>query len=395
MAISVPHSAILYNQATGVVLLDDGLRIVYLNEAAEALFNSSLKQNIGLPLDKLIEEDEATLIQACHKVMHGGGALRLRDFSITLPGTLNNQRLSCIVSYLDSAETDNQSVVPLIMLELAELEASGKITRDEEFVQRQQSNQAVIRGLAHEIRNPLGGIRGAAQLLAGESGSEAFAEYTRIIIREADRLTALVDRMQARTRVELDQSINIHRLLEHVRQLMLADGSPAFDIVLDYDPSLPLVRGNRDLLIQALLNVMRNAADAVESRGVEGCIRIRTRIDHLVIKARRQQMIRIDIIDNGPGVDASLSQRIFDPMVTGKANGTGLGLPITAEIVAQHKGALDFSSDPGATAFRLFLPVNSNQGDGQTERQRPGEKQLQDRQSEMPTVDASIYGVSI
>ena len=185
-----------------------------------------------------------------------------------------------------------------MLLEMIEIEPNGKITADTEFIQRQQSNQAVIRGMAHEIRNPLGGIRGAAQLLSEESGSEAFAEYTRIIIQEADRLTELVNRMQASTRANLDERVNIHRVLEHIRQLLEAETNGACRFVQDYDPSLPRVHGNRDLLIQALLTVMRNAAEAVSEIAGDKVVKIRTRIDHLLLDGTRRQVVKVEVIDN-------------------------------------------------------------------------------------------------
>ena len=237
------------------------------------------------------------------------------------------------------------------------MDSAGHATRDQEFVSRQQSNQAVIKGLAHEIRNPLGGIRGAAQLLAEEAGSDAFAEYTQVIIREADRLTNLVNRMQARTSVDLEKQINIHDVLEHVRRLVNAEANPLFEIRQDYDPSLPPVRGDRELLVQATLNVLRNAADAVAHLGKAGVICLCTRIDHIASDEGNKMVVRVDVSDNGVGIRDEIAQRIFDPMVTDKAGGTGLGLPIAAEIITQHGGAINFQSQPRDTIFRLYLPV--------------------------------------
>ena len=354
---SVDYPAILQHQTTSIIVLDELLRVRYCNEAAEALLTSSLKRLAGQRIRHLLSGD-TELIGACESVLDRGQELRLRQHRLSLPGADSPKQVSCTISRIGSGAEPGEEFE--VMLEISEIEVAGTVLRDEDFVSRQQSNQAVIRGLAHEIRNPLGGIRGAAQLLAQEAANDALDEYTSIIIREADRLTALVDRMQAKTRADLDQEINIHRLLEHVRQLILADNPTGLRIVQDYDPSLPAVRGNSDLLIQALLNVLRNAADAVAERqsGPEGGeIRLRTRIDHLAAEGQRHQAVRIDVIDNGPGIAADIEHQIFDPMVTGKASGTGLGLPITAEIITQHEGALDYTSRPGETTFRLFLPV--------------------------------------
>ena len=355
------YGRILQNQATCVMLLDQEFNVRYLNESAETLLHTSLRRAKGMPLNDLLRDDNQ-LKMACGKVAAEGGEIRLRNHICVLPSLVIEKRVDCIIKPVEQVQE------VLIMLELNELEGLLSIAHDEEIAQRQQSNQAVIRGLAHEIRNPLGGIRGAAQLLAEETASEELREYTQIIIQEADRLTNLVNRMQAQTRAELDHSVNIHSVIEYVRQLVLADGQTKFKIVQDYDPSLPGVRGNRELLVQALINVIGNAAEAVTDMGREGRILLRTRIDHLTLDAIRQQVVRIDVEDNGGGIDPQIQSRIFDPMVTSKPDGTGLGLPISAEIITQHGGALDFKLSPDKTTFRIFLPLYDGSAN-----QKPGE----------------------
>jgi two-component system nitrogen regulation sensor histidine kinase GlnL len=325
---------------------------MYMNESAEALLNTSMRRARGQGLATLVRDD-GPLFTACRRALREAGQLILRNHEILLPAMFVDRQVDIVINRLDDATGYR------LLLEITAIEAAGRIIRDEEFVQRQQSNQAMIRGMAHEIRNPLGGIRGAAQLLAEEAGSEAFSEYTNIIIREADRLTSLVNRMQANGRSDLDQEVNIHRVIEHVRHLLQVEADGEFLVRQDYDPSLPRVRGNRDLLIQAVLNVMRNAVEAVVLNEGPGHICLATRIDHLVLDGCRRQVVRVDVADNGPGIDPALEGRILDPMVTGKAGGTGLGLPITAEIIAQHGGALDYSSKPGETVFRLYLPIDA------------------------------------
>lgn len=341
---------VLQQQFTGIAVLDRDLNVIYLNESAESLLNTSIRRASGKPLSQLIRDGEQ-LARACHRVMQQGGQVKLRNHEMVLPASVVEKHLDCIVSDLDESVPGN------VLLELIEAEPNAMIVSDSEFYQRQQSNQAVIRGMAHEIRNPLGGIRGAAQLLSEEAGSEAFAEYTRIIIQEADRLTELVNRMQASTRANLDEAVNIHRVIEHVRQLLQAETDKDCRFLTDYDPSLPRVQGNRDLLIQALLNVMRNAAEATCDQDGDRWVKVRTRIDNLLMDGHRRQVVRVEVIDNGPGIDEGIGSQIFDPMVTGKPGGTGLGLPITAEIVAQHGGGMDYSSGQGETVFRLFLPT--------------------------------------
>jgi two-component system nitrogen regulation sensor histidine kinase GlnL len=174
--------------------------------------------------------------------------------------------------------------------------------------------------------------------------------------------------MQAQTRVELDQAVNIHSVIEHVRQLVVADRQPVFEFFKDYDPSLPEVKGNRELLVQALINVIHNAADAVADIGSHGKILIRTRIDHLITDTTRRQVVRIDIEDNGSGIEPEIQSLIFDPMVTSKPEGSGLGLPISAEIISQHGGVLDFQRAKDTTTFRVFLPLYlDHQRDGLNE----------------------------
>ncbi len=342
---------ILQQQSTSIVLLDGDLSVVYLNESAESLLNTSLRRAGGKPLSGLIRGGQQ-LSDACRRVLREGGQIRLRNHELALFSTTSDRRMDCVINRLDDESGG------WLILEMTAIEPGGTLVRDAEFLQRQQSNQAVIRGMAHEIRNPLGGIRGAAQLLAGEAGSEVFSEYTGIIIQEADRLTELVNRMQASTRANLDEQVNIHRVVEHVRQLLHAEIEGNYRLLQDYDPSLPRVRGNRDLLIQALLNIMRNAVEALEGQPGERRIVVRTRIDYMVLEGCRRQVVRVEVSDNGPGVDPDIDSRIFDPMVTGKADGTGLGLPIAAEIITQHGGALDFASEPEETTFSLFLPID-------------------------------------
>ncbi len=340
---------IIQSQTTSIVLLDSALCIRYLNESAEVLLNMSLNRVDGRQLSDLIHDDQ--LLLSCRKVFSDRGERRLRNHRLPLLSLNREVQVDCIVNLVT---LPNQI---LLMLELRELEAIEKIVQDQNLNQRHQSNQAVMRGLAHEIRNPLGGIKGAAQLLADEIGDAEYREYTEIIIKETNRLTNLVERMQANTVVDLDQPVNIHSVIEHVRRLILAEANGEYSVMQDYDPSLPMVRGNFELLVQAVINVLRNAVEAAALTDETGQILLRTRIDHLALEGLKKQVVRVDVRDNGSGVDPQLDSRIFDPMITNKPEGTGLGLPITAEIVAQHGGAIDYESHSGQTTFRLFLPV--------------------------------------
>ena len=219
----------------------------------------------------------------------------------------------------------------------------------------------MIRGLAHEIKNPLGGVRGAAQLLARELPNEELTEYTNIIIREADRLRDLVDRLLGPHR-ELDsRELNVHEVLEHVHSLISAETNNQITLIRDYDPSIPEILGDRSQLIQAVLNIVRNALQAAPA--IDECvITLRSRaLRQFTIGSTRHRLVcRIDIEDNGPGVPSDMLQSIFMPMVTGRPEGTGLGLTIAQSIIARHGGMLECTSKPGCTRFTLYLPMEMN-----------------------------------
>lgn len=221
---------------------------------------------------------------------------------------------------------------------------------------QQNAARMLLRGLAHEIKNPLGGLRGAAQLLDQELPDDELREYTRIIIEESDRLQSLVDRMLAPNKPPHKSLINIHRVLERVRQLVQVEAPVGVKLNRDYDPSMPALYGDGDQLIQAILNIVRNAAQAL---GDKGKITIRTRIHRQVtIGLNRHPLVaKIDVVDDGPGIKAELLNQIFYPMVTGRAEGTGLGLSIAQSLISQHGGLVECESKPGETIFSIFLPL--------------------------------------
>jgi two-component system nitrogen regulation sensor histidine kinase GlnL len=243
-------------------------------------------------------------------------------------------------------------------LELVQLDRHLRISQDEQWLSQHSAARKMIRGLAHEIKNPLGGLRGAAQLLDGELREEGLKEYTRIIIAEADRLHKLVDRMLGPNNRLHKQEINIHEILEHVRNLVLAEAPGGIELIRDYDPSLPWLWGDRDLLIQAVLNIVRNA---LQSLGDSGRITLRTRILHkfTIDHTRHRLVIRADIMDNGPGIPEPLQDTLFYPMVTGRDEGTGLGLTIAQTLINQHRGLIECQSRPGHTVFTVLLPVEA------------------------------------
>jgi two-component system nitrogen regulation sensor histidine kinase GlnL len=216
----------------------------------------------------------------------------------------------------------------------------------------------MVRGLAHEIKNPLGGLRGAAQLLERELDSEELKEYTRIIIGEADRLRQLVNRMLGPNSRPNRSLVNIHHVLEHVRSLVKAEADSRLVVTRDYDPSIPELEADRDLLIQAVLNVVRNAVQAISACG-EIILRTRAQRQFTIGHSRHRLVLRVDVIDNGPGIAPNISETVFFPMVTGRPDGTGLGLSIAQSLVNLHNGVIECESKPGRTQFTILLPMET------------------------------------
>jgi two-component system nitrogen regulation sensor histidine kinase GlnL len=259
-----------------------------------------------------------------------------------------------IVSQLDAADC--------VLVELVEIEQQARLDREERVLDQALLTRELVRNLAHEIKNPLGGIRGAAQLLEMEVESRPLTEYTQVIIREADRLQALVDRLLApHRRPQEVGDVNIHEVCERVRALIQAEFSSGLTVERDYDASLPEFRGDREQLIQALLNIAQNAAQALAERRAAGdaLIRIKTRIARQVTigKQRWRLALELHVNDNGPGVPESIRDRIFYPLVSGREGGSGLGLTLAQTYVQQHQGIIECDSRPGSTTFRIVIPL--------------------------------------
>ncbi len=257
------------------------------------------------------------------------------------------------------AQTDNPGEV---IVELLPLEQQARQEREERLIDQAQANKELIRNLAHEIKNPLGGIRGAAQLLQMELESRELIEYTQVIIHEADRLQSLVDRLLApHRRPHVVGDVNIHEVCERVRSLILAEFPKGLKVVRDYDTSIPEFRGDREQLIQAVLNIAHNAAQALGERIAAGDARIvfRTRVGRQVTfgKQRYRLALELHVIDNGPGVPDSIKDRIFYPLVSGRDGGSGLGLTLAQTFVQQHHGLIECESVPGETDFKILIPL--------------------------------------
>lgn len=349
------HKRLLDNLKTGVVMLDKDLRLLYLNVAAENLLEISVRkanmlfigdvfikaaEDIGEMQAALANSNSFTKRQAQLKLMHGKSVDV--DYTIT-PFEENGERRA--------------------LLEITSLEHSYRISREESLNSTHATTRELVRGLAHEIKNPLGGIRGAAQLLAAELNNAELSDYTNVIIEEADRLHKLVDRLVGSRQPLMMAPVNLHEVMERVRNLVEAEISGnGIQLIRDYDPSIPTVLADSSQLIQAMLNIVRNAMQALFSPEVEhnlGRIYLRTRIiRNATIGAKFHRLAAsIKIIDNGPGIKPEMIDSIFYPMISGRAEGTGLGLSITHSIVNQHKGVIECESRPGATCFTVILPI--------------------------------------
>lgn len=242
------------------------------------------------------------------------------------------------------------------MVELQQVDNHLRISKEEQLLRQQNTARLLVRGLAHEIKNPLGGLRGAAQLLALELADPELKEYTQIIIAESDRLQGLMDKLLGPNKPPEFKEINVHEVLERVRQLVEAESSGNLSIICDYDPSIPNIRADRDLLIQAVLNIVKNAVQAIDGNGK---ITLKTRIQRNQTLGRQHHKlaVKVDVIDNGSGIDPDIIERIFYPMITGRAEGTGLGLSIAQSLINQHNGLIECHSEPGNTAFSIILPI--------------------------------------
>ncbi len=336
--------------STGIVVLDAQLCTVYANVAAQDLLDFSLNQGRGRPFGDFCESNGLGTLLA--RSLETGEGFAERELVVMPKAAPREPRI------LDVTITPTEGGVTgtHLLLELADAAHRQRISRESDLRAHFDSNRMMLRQLAHEIKNPLGGLRGAAQLLDRELLDASLKEYTGVIINEADRLTALVDSMNGPKRPPRKTLVNVHELCEHVRHLLRAEAPAAVAIERDYDPSLPSALFDRDQLVQALLNVARNALQAV---GERGAVTLRTRaLSNATIAGRKHRVAAsLQVQDDGPGVPEELRASIFYPLVTGRTSGTGLGLAVAQDIVMRHGGLIEFSSEPGCTVFTLQLPL--------------------------------------
>ena len=332
--------------ATAVLMLDDRLQVTFANPATETLLAHGRKHLIGTPLARVLPGNERFLARLAQAVADDAG-FNENELALELAG--QSVTVHCVAV---PVEEDGAR----LLIELRELDQQIRIAREAKLLEQQQANRELIRNLAHEIKNPLGGIRGAAQLLERELPDPDLREFTQVIVKETDRLQSLMNRLLTPSRLPHAEPVNIHEVTERVRTLLLAEFPSGLEVRRDYDTSLPELVADREQLIQALLNVARNAAQATGGRGE---IRMVTRIARQVTIARERyrHALAVTIEDDGPGVPPELAERIFYPLVSGREGGTGLGLSLAQSFVSQHRGLIEFESVPGRTRFTLVLPV--------------------------------------
>ncbi len=345
---------LLDNLSTAVIYLDAACAIVELNAAASALLGVGSKARGQCLEDLFLDKDGAGMRAALQRALELGHPFSKREAHVWIGG--QERVIDYAVTPLSTAEGGTH-----LLMELQPMDRLMRIAREEALLTTHQATRQLIRGMAHEIKNPLGGIRGAAQLLARALHDHELEEYTQVIIEEADRLRHLADRMLGSRRPPQPRRVNVHECMERVRALIIAEAAGAVSVERDYDPSLPDIYIDPDQIIQVLLNIAGNALQALVENpqpGKVGQIMLRTRSQRqFTIGTHRHRLVlRLDIEDDGPGIPDAIRAAIFYPMVSGRAAGTGLGLSIAQDLVSQAGGLIECDSRPGQTRFSIYLP---------------------------------------
>lgn len=348
-----PTREILDSLVSAILVTDSDMQLRYMNQSAEELIGNSFSQIKHQLIHSVISSpDLSNHIEQAFATQQSHVA-RARKLSIYGKKSIH---VDCSITPLFKNEALNG-----LLFEITKVDRQLRIARESRLIKTQATNQSVLRGIAHEIKNPLGGLRGAAQLLELELADKSLKEYTQIIISEADRLTKLVDNMLGANHPLQKEAINIHEVLEHSKQLIEAKHVDSIHMSTDYDPSIPEIRGDRDKLIQVVLNLLNNA---VKSLTNNGHIIIKTRVvrNFTIRQINHPLVLCVQVIDNGQGIPETLQDKIFYPMITGHADGTGLGLSISQTIISQHNGLIEFNSKPGKTIFSIMIPIDLKNG---------------------------------
>ncbi|MDB6084273.1 MAG: Signal transduction histidine kinase, nitrogen specific, NtrB [Gammaproteobacteria bacterium] len=352
--LAIEGTELLDALVTSVFLLDYDLNVSYLNAAGQTLLGLGENQALGRRFTELTRGAE-TLLTLFERARTGGEGIVQRELAWPAPGGVD-RILDCAVTQVTIGHA------PQLLLEIEDITQHRRLTRENALLAQLGGSRLMVRQLAHEIKNPLGGLRGAAQLLERELLDPALREYTRVIISEADRLTNLLDSMLGPGRPPAKKLVNVHELLERVYHLLRSEAADGVIVDRDYDPSLPALAVDPNHIIQAMLNLGRNAIQALSHSGQHSPrLVLRTRAaTNVSIGARRHRLVAsIQFEDNGPGVLPEIRDTIFYPLVSGHADGTGLGLGIAQDLVSRHGGLIEFDSAPGRTIFVIFLPMDS------------------------------------
>lgn len=345
----LPYTDVFEAMVCSMIIVDTSLRVQYMNPAAENLTGHSILQYKNKKLSHLFDA-----LQLHNHIVR---AINELQSHVTREGKIqlsDGEKITvdCAVTPLFK----NNKVIGSL-LEMNQVDRQLRIARDEQIMVQQKTSQTVLQGIAHEVKNPLGGIRGAAQLLESEFEDPNLKEYTQIIISEADRLKNLIDRMLGSSKLPKMTSVNIHEVMEHVRQLLLTCKPEGIEIISDYDPSIPEFTGDRDQLVQVVLNIANNAIRAL---GDSGELTFKTRVERYftINHILYPLVLRASIIDNGEGIPAELQDKIFFPMISGNAEGAGLGLSIAQSLINRHNGLIEFERKAGKTLFNIYIPLN-------------------------------------
>lgn len=349
------HTNILDNLKTAILLVNPDLSINYINNAAEALLEVSGRRWVNEPITQLFNNLD-NIEEALQNTTRHANPFTKRECQLVL---LNEQRITVDLAVTPIFDIEKVSA---LLIELQPIDRLIRISREEGLLSSQQNSQALVRGLAHEIKNPLGGLRGAAQLLAKELPSKDLLDYTDVIIEEADRLSNLLDRMLGSHDLLDIKPVNVHEIIERVRSLVEAESGHSIDFIRDFDPSIPDLFADKERLIQATLNIVRNAMQALQNiEQSHHVITLKTRtLRQFTIGTLRHRLVcQIEINDNGPGIPSEIVDKIFLPMISGRSGGTGLGLSIAQSIINHHHGLIQCQSSPGNTTFYIYIPIQT------------------------------------
>lgn len=346
------HKRILTHLNEAILLFSPDLILTYINTSGEILLADSAKHLLGKNALQLFKLSDSALLNDLQHCLSMSEPLVDQELNLVLLNKTTKVNFS-------ATPLTEEGVLTEIIVELQQVDRQLRISRDEQLLAQQNISRMLVKGLAHEIKNPLGGIRGSAQLLDLELEDVNLKEYTKIIIQESDRLKSLMDKMLGPIKPSKKDPLNIHEILERVRQLVNAEVSNKIIIKTDYDPSIPTIKADKNQLIQSILNIVQNAVQAMQN---SGNIILKTRIQrHMTIGRKRYKLTaKIEVIDNGPGIKKDMMNQIFYPMITTRAEGTGLGLSIAQSLINQHNGLIECESNPGKTVFSIYLPLENN-----------------------------------